>query len=212
MCIRDSVKDMVLLDVTPLSLGIETLGGVMTVLIARNTTIPTRKEETFSTADDNQSKVEVHVLQGERQMAAGNKTLGRHGLGHFNHRHLGSFGGSAQLVGHRAFTLWVDDEHGDVARGEQLLERSQICGRRVGFVECSRPEPPRCGIAQLGGLQQVVRHRLGRGESGAVGRIPQIVERFAVTAGSTWAFQLWHRDSTALGVNLSDALEVTFCP
>ncbi|GAB4197745.1 MAG: molecular chaperone DnaK [Sandaracinaceae bacterium] len=71
------VKDMVLLDVTPLSLGVETLGGVMTVMIPRNTTIPTRKEEIYSTADDNQSKVEVHVLQGERAEARYNRTLGR---------------------------------------------------------------------------------------------------------------------------------------
>jgi molecular chaperone DnaK len=70
-------KDIVLLDVTPLSLGIETLGGVFTALIQRNTTIPTRKSETFSTAADSQSQVEVHVLQGERKMATGNKTLGR---------------------------------------------------------------------------------------------------------------------------------------
>ena len=71
------VKDMLLLDVTPLSLGIETLGGVMTKLIERNTTIPTRKQETFSTAADGQTSVEIHVLQGERDMAAGNRTLGK---------------------------------------------------------------------------------------------------------------------------------------
>jgi len=71
------VKDMLLLDVTPLSLGIETLGGVMTTLIARNTTIPIRKSETFSTATDNQTSVEVHVLQGERPLARDNRTLGR---------------------------------------------------------------------------------------------------------------------------------------
>jgi molecular chaperone DnaK len=71
------VKDLLLLDVTPLSLGIETLGGVMTTLITRNTTIPTRKSETFSTAADNQTSVEVHVLQGERPMARDNRTLGR---------------------------------------------------------------------------------------------------------------------------------------
>ena len=71
------VKDLLLLDVTPLSLGIETLGGVMTTLIQRNTTIPTRKSEVFSTAADNQTSVEVHVLQGERPMARDNRTLGR---------------------------------------------------------------------------------------------------------------------------------------
>jgi molecular chaperone DnaK len=71
------VKEVLLLDVTPLSLGIETLGGVMTTLIPRNTTIPTRKSELFSTASDNQSSVEVHVLQGERPLARDNRTLGR---------------------------------------------------------------------------------------------------------------------------------------
>ena len=71
------VKDMLLLDVTPLSLGIETLGGVSTKLIERNTTIPVRKSQVFSTAADNQPSVDIHVLQGEREMAAGNKTLGR---------------------------------------------------------------------------------------------------------------------------------------
>jgi len=71
------VKDVLLLDVTPLSLGIETLGGVFTQLIERNTTIPARKSETFSTAADNQTSVEVHVLQGERQMAKDNRTLGK---------------------------------------------------------------------------------------------------------------------------------------
>jgi molecular chaperone DnaK len=75
--LKGEVKDVLLLDVTPLSLGIETLGGVMTTLIPRNTTIPARKSEIFSTATDSQTSVEVHVLQGERQMAGGNRTLGR---------------------------------------------------------------------------------------------------------------------------------------
>ncbi|MEK7189818.1 MAG: Hsp70 family protein, partial [Patescibacteria group bacterium] len=75
--LRGEVKDVLLLDVTPLSLGIETLGSVMTTLIARNTTIPTSKSQVFSTAADSQTSVEIHVLQGERPMAADNKTLGR---------------------------------------------------------------------------------------------------------------------------------------
>jgi molecular chaperone DnaK len=75
--LKGDVKDVLLLDVTPLSLGIETLGGVTTTLIQRNTTIPTRKSEIFSTASDNQTSVEVHVLQGERQLARDNRTLGR---------------------------------------------------------------------------------------------------------------------------------------
>ncbi len=70
-------KDVLLLDVTPLSLGIETLGGVTTVLIPRNTTIPTKKSREFSTAEDNQTTVEIHVLQGERELAADNKTIGK---------------------------------------------------------------------------------------------------------------------------------------
>ncbi|TCD47367.1 molecular chaperone DnaK [Chlorobium sp. N1] len=79
--LKGDVTDVLLLDVTPLSLGIETMGGVMTRLIDANTTIPTRKQEVFSTAGDNQTSVEVHVLQGERPMATDNKTLGRFHLG-----------------------------------------------------------------------------------------------------------------------------------
>ncbi len=74
------VKDVLLLDVTPLSLGIETLGGVCTKIIERNTTIPTKKSQVFSTAADNQSAVTIHVLQGEREMAAGNRSLGKFNL------------------------------------------------------------------------------------------------------------------------------------
>ena len=75
--LKGEVKDILLLDVTPLSLGIETKGGVMTKLIERNTTIPTKKSEVFTTAEDNQPSVEVHVLQGESEMATYNKTLGK---------------------------------------------------------------------------------------------------------------------------------------
>src|SRR5207244_3643801 len=75
--LKGEVKELLLLDVTPLTLAIETLGGVATPMIPRNTTIPTRKTETFSTAADNQTSVEVHVLQGERPMAAQNRTLGK---------------------------------------------------------------------------------------------------------------------------------------
>src|SRR5213079_3176535 len=75
--LKGEVKEVLLLDVTPLSLGVETLGGIMTKLIERNTTIPTRKSEIFSTAEDNQPAVEIHVLQGEREMAAYNKSLGK---------------------------------------------------------------------------------------------------------------------------------------
>jgi molecular chaperone DnaK len=78
--LQGEVKDVLLLDVTPLSLGIETLGGVMTKLITKNTTIPTKQSQVFSTADDNQSAVTIHVLQGEREMSAGNKSLGQFNL------------------------------------------------------------------------------------------------------------------------------------
>jgi len=78
--LQGEVKDVLLLDVTPLSLGIETLGGIMTKLIQKNTTIPTKASQVFSTADDNQSAVTIHVLQGEREVAAGNKSPGQFNL------------------------------------------------------------------------------------------------------------------------------------
>ena len=78
------VKDVLLLDVTPLSLGIETLGGVMTKLIEKNTTVPTKAQQVFSTADDNQTAVTVHVLQGERELAGVNKSLGRFDLARYS--------------------------------------------------------------------------------------------------------------------------------
>ena len=78
--LQGEVKDVLLLDVTPLSLGIETLGGVMTKLIQKNTTIPTKAQQVFSTADDNQTAVTIHVLQGEREVASGNKSLGQFNL------------------------------------------------------------------------------------------------------------------------------------
>jgi len=78
--LQGEVKDVLLLDVTPLSLGIETLGGIMTKLIQKNTTIPTKASQVFSTADDSQSAVTIHVLQGEREVAAGNKSLGQFNL------------------------------------------------------------------------------------------------------------------------------------
>jgi len=141
------VRDVVLLDVTPLSLGIETLGGVSTTLIPRNTTIPTKKSQVFSTASDSQTEVEVHVLQGERSMAAGNKTIGRfhlsgipparhaadrRGVRHRRQRHpacLGQGSGDRQGAEHPHRGLERAERAGDPAHGQ---------GRRVARQRGSR--------------------------------------------------------------------------
>ncbi len=146
------VKDLLLLDVTPLSLGIETMGGVMTVLIQRNTTIPTRKSEIFSTASDSQTSVEVHVLQGERSLARDNRTLGqvppdwhspgaargpanRSHLRHRRQRHRQRAGeGSRDRPG-------TEDHHHRVERPQQGRSLPDDAGRRVA--RRRRQEAPR---------------------------------------------------------------------
>ena len=146
------VKDLLLLDVTPLSLGIETLGGVMTTLIPRNTTIPTRKSEIFSTAADSQTSVEVHVLQGERPLARDNRTLGKfHLVGippaprgvpqievTFDIDANGIVNVSGEGSGHRQ---GAEDHHHGVERPQQGRSRPDDEGGRVA--RRRRQEAPR---------------------------------------------------------------------
>ena len=135
------VKDVLLLDVTPLSLGIETLGGVFTKLIERNTTIPTRKSQIFSTAADNQTAVSIHVLQGEREMAGQNRTLGRFDLvghpagaarraadrGHLRHRRQRHRARLGQGPGHRQ---GAEDPHRELLRPQRGRDREDGQGSR----------------------------------------------------------------------------------
>ena len=156
------VKDVLLLDVTPLSLGIETLGGVMTKLIEKNTTIPTRAAQTFSTADDNQTAVTVHVLQGEREMAAGNKSLGKFDLtdhavgaarhaadrGHLRHRRQRHPARVGQGQGHRQ---GAEDRHQGLQR--PVRRRSAAHGARRRAACRGRPQGRRAGARPQPGRQ-----------------------------------------------------------
>ncbi len=172
------VKDVLLLDVTPLTLGIETKGGVMTKLIERNTTIPTRKGEVFSTAEDNQPSVEIHVLQGEREMATYNKSLGqvpadRHPAGaarhpadrgrvrHRRQRHPQRLG---QGPRHRQGA-----EDRDPVGSRPLRRRDQADGRRRRVARRGRPAPAR---ARRGAQQRRERRLPGRAPAqGARGQV-----------------------------------------
>ena len=152
--LQGDVKDVLLLDVTPLSLGIETLGGVFTRLIDRNTTIPTKKSQVFSTAEDSQSAVTIRVSQGEREMAADNKMLGQFDLGrpssrparhaadrsHVRHRRQRHCAGVGQGQGHRQGAA---DPHPGLRRTFRCRHRKDDQGRRS---QCRRRQgPPRAG-------------------------------------------------------------------
>ena len=169
------VKDVLLLDVTPLSLGIETLGGVTTVLIPRNTTIPTKKSEVFSTAEDNQTTVEIHVLQGERQMAVDNRTIGKF-----------------QLTG------IPPAPRGHAAGRGHLRHRCQRHSPRVGQGQDDRQgteDPDR-------GVQRSERHRHrqdGEGRRGALQRRQAAARRDRGTATSSTVWSIKSRRTARSG-------------
>ncbi len=173
------VKDVLLLDVTPLSLGIETKGGVFTRLIDRNTTIPTKKSEIFSTADDNQTSVEIHVLQGERDMAAYNKTLGKFQLvgiptgaarhpadrGHVRHRRQRHRARERQGPRHRQR---AEDHHHRLQRPQRAGHRADDEGRRRA--RRRGQEGARDGRRQEQRREPAVQHREVAARHGRQGR------------------------------------------
>src|SRR5690348_1555265 len=157
--LKGEVKDILLLDVTPLSLGVETLGGVMTRLIDRNTTIPTSRSQTFSTAADNQTSVEVHVLQGEREMARDNRTLGCF--------HLDGIPPAPRGMPQIEVTFVLDPEQGrgrpDGQGGRGALGRGPLQARRGRAPQPSGPHDP---PGREGHQGERVAHPRGRQERG----------------------------------------------